>query len=405
MLKWEEQMDIKFLVGQGHSIRQVAKLSGHARNTVRGVIRPNDQPPKPESRGRKSKLTDFKEYLRARYLATGLSGTRLCEEITAMGFTGSVSAVRRFLQTIEKGGISPKATVRFETPPGEQAQVDWAEIGYFLDEDGIKRKIYAFVMVLSYSRMLFVEFVTSISTESLIKCHQKAFAYFDGYTRRILYDNMKQVRLSQNEWNPLFQDFLSHYGIIGATHRPYRARTKGKVERAVLYLRGSFLKGRAFENLADLRQQGFHWQEEVANRRVHATTREKPFELFKSEQLLPISGVTEYRLVSKASRTVSAEGFVHYAGSRYSVMPQAVGKTVLIEQDEQTIRVKSDDLIIAEHQLSTRKNAEVINPDHLAQMWKLSLGNRVIPSSKKLQVLFNNEVAVTPLQAYEEVIG
>jgi len=405
MLKWEEQMDIKFLVGQGHSIRQVAKLSGHARNTVRSVIRPGNNEPQPENRGRKSKLADFREYLTRRYLETGLSGVRLCEEITAMGFTGSVSAVRRFLQTIERAEISPKATVRFETPPGEQAQVDWAEIGYFLDEDGIKRKIYAFVMVLSYSRMLFIEFVTDISTETLIGCHQKAFAYFGGYTRKILYDNMKQVRLSRDEWNPLFQDFLGHYGIIANTHRPYRARTKGKVERAVLYLRDGFLKGREFENLADLRQQGFHWQEEVANRRIHATTREKPVELFKNEQLIPLRQVAEYRLVSKASRKVSAEGFVHYAGSRYSVSPQAVGKTVLIEQDEQILRVKSADLIIAEHQISTKKNADVINAEHLAEMWKLSLGKTPIPSSRKLQVMFNSEVAVTPLQRYEEVIG
>ncbi len=220
MLKWEEQMDIKFLVGQGHSIRQVAKLSGHARNTVRNIIRPGNNEPPPDNRGRKSKLADFREYLIRRYLETGLSGVRLCEEITAMGFTGSVSAVRRFLQTIDRAEISPKATVRFETPPGEQAQVDWAEIGYFLDEDGSSRKIYAFLMVLSYSRMLFVEFVTDISTESLIACHQKAFAYFSGYTRRILYDNMKQVRLSRDQWNPLFQDFLGHYGTIPHPHPP-----------------------------------------------------------------------------------------------------------------------------------------------------------------------------------------
>jgi len=322
-----------------------------------------------------------------------------------MDFAGSVSAVRRFLQTIERAEISPKATVRFETPPGEQAQVDWAEIGYFLDEEGIERKIYAFLMVLSYSRMLFVEFVTEISTESLIACHQKAFAYFGGYTQRILYDNMKQVRLSRDEWNPLFQDFLGHYGIIGNTRRPYRARTKGKVERAVLYLRDGFLKGREFGNLADLRQQGFYWQEEVANRRIHATTKEKPVELIKNEQLLPSANVTEYRLAAKASRRVSAEGFVHYTGSRYSVSPQAVGKTILVEQEEQILRVKSDDLIIAEHQISTKKNADVINAEHVAEMWKLSLGKTPVPNSRKLQALFNSEVAVTPLQRYEEVIG
>lgn len=405
MLKWEEQMNIKFLVGQGHSIRQTARLSGHSRNTVRGVVREKSGAKKTENRGRKSKLTDFKAYLRERFLATGLSGTRLFEEITKMGYQGSVSAVRRFLQTIERVELAPQATVRFETPPGEQSQVDWAEIGYFLDAEGVKRKIYAFVMVLSYSRMLFIEFVTDISTETLIACHQKAFAYFGGYTRRILYDNMKQVRLSQTEWNPLFQDFLNHYGISANTHRPYRARTKGKVERAVLYLRDSFLKGREFANLADLQQQGFAWQEETANQRVHATTQEKPSERFKTEQLMDLSQVNEYRLVSKTTRKVSADGFVHYLGSRYSVEPKAVGKTVLVEQDEQIIRVKSADLIIAEHCLSTKKNAEIINAEHQAKMWKLSLGKTPIPSSRKLQVLFNQEVATTPLQAYEEVIG
>jgi transposase len=405
MLKWEEKMSIKFLVEQGHSIRQTAKLSGHSRNTVRSILRGKSTENNQEKRGRKSKLADFKDYLRQRFLETGLSGIRLCEEITKMGYQGTVSPVRRFLQTLEKEEISPKATVRFETPPGEQAQVDWAEIGYYLDENGQKRKVYAFVMVLSYSRMLFVEFVTDISTETLIVCHQTAFEYFGGYTRKILYDNMKQVRLNQTEWNPLFADFLSHYGIKAETHRPYRARTKGKVERAVLYLKDNFIKGREFENLADLQNQGLIWQAETANRRVHSTTQEKPCELFKSEQLMALEQVKEYKIVSKTTRKVSAEGFVHYLGSRYSVEPKAVGKTVLIEQDEQIIRVKSEDLIIAEHFVSVKKNADVINPEHQSQMWKLSLGKTPIPSSKKLQVMFNQQVAVTPLVRYEEVIG
>jgi transposase len=372
---------------------------------VRSILRGKSTENNQEKRGRKSKLADYKDYLRQRFLETGLSGTRLCEEITKMGYQGTVSPVRRFLQTLEKTEISPKATVRFETPPGEQAQVDWAEIGYYLDENGKKRKVYAFVMVLSFSRMLFVEFVTDISTETLIVCHQKAFEHFGGYTRKILYDNMKQVRLSKDEWNPLFADFLNHYGIIANTHRPYRARTKGKVERAVLYLKDNFIKGREFENLADLQNQGLIWQVEIANKRVHATTQEKPCELFKSEQLMALEQVKEYKIVSKTTRKVSSEGFVNYLGSRYSVEPKAVGKTVLIEQDEQIIRVKSEDLIIAEHFVSVKKNAEIINPEHQSQMWKLSLGKTLIPSSKKLQVMFNQQVAVTPLVRYEEVIG
>lgn len=406
MLKWEEQMEVKFIAEQGHSIRRTAAITGHARNTVRSILRGRRaEKPMNETRGRKSKIGDYAVYLEERYLKTGLSGTRLCEEIRQMGFTGSVSAVRRFLQKIERPGIAPTATVRYETPPGEQAQVDWAEIGYYADENGERRKIYAFVMVLGYSRMMYVDYVTDISAETLIACHQRAFAYFGGYTRRILYDNMKQVRLSREEWNPLFRDFLDHYGIAGATHRPYRARTKGKVERAVHYLRDGFLKGREFASLADLRGQYLVWQEETANARVHATTKEKPCERFARERLIPLTGVAEYRVVGRTTRKVSAEGYVGYNGSRYSVDPQAVGKTVLVEHSEQTIRVRAGDLVIAEHSVSRKKNAEVVDPKHRAEMWKLSVGGKAVPSSAKLRMLFDSNVDTASLMRYEEVIG
>ena len=179
------------MVKQDRSIRQVAKLPGHVHNAVRCVIRPNYNKPSPENRDRKPKMTDFEECLRARYLETDLTCVRLCGEIRAMNFADSVSAVRRFLQAVKKGGTSPKATVRFEMPPSKQVQVDWVEISYFLDEESIKRKVYAFLIALSYSRILFVEFVTDVSTETLIAYYQKAFAYFGGYTCKILYENMK----------------------------------------------------------------------------------------------------------------------------------------------------------------------------------------------------------------------
>lgn len=125
-----------------------------------------------------------------------------------------------------------RATVRFETLPGEQAQVDWAECGYYLDETGERRKVYAFVMILGFSRMLYVEFTTSMQLPELIGCHERAFDYFGGFPRQILYDNMKQVRLSPGEWNPLMQDFWQHYGIVPKTCRPYRPRTKGNARYA-----------------------------------------------------------------------------------------------------------------------------------------------------------------------------
>jgi len=271
MLDWEARMEIKDLHRQGYSMRHVTRLTGHSRNTVKRVLHPVEKVC--GRRGRKSKVAPFADYLRERYLATELSGVRLCEEIRQMGYTGAVDAVQRFLQSLDvPGRAMERATVRYETASGEQAQVDWADVGSFLDETGIRRKVYAFVMILGFSRMLYVEFTTSMKLEQLLACHQRAFEYFGGFPRRILYDNMKQVRLGASEWNPLIQDFLRHYNIAPPTCRPYRPRTKGKVERSIRYLKDNFLKGRQFADLSDLQAQAFHWQAEAANVRIHATT-------------------------------------------------------------------------------------------------------------------------------------
>lgn len=398
-------MQIKDLHGQGHSMRAIARLTGHARTTVQRTLHPEMREP-PRKRGRKSGLEPFKDYLRERYLTTGLSGVRLSEEIKQMGYRGAVDAVQRFLKQLDAPRAALlKATVRFETPPGEQAQVDWAETGYYLDEESRRRKVYAFVMLLSFSRMLYVEWTTRMHLAELIGCHQRAFAFFGGWTRRILYDNMKQVRLSPTEWNPLMMDFLNHHGITPVTHRPYRPRTKGKVERAIRYLKENFLVGRSFVDLADLRAQGQHWQAEVANARLHATTRERPCDLFASEDLIPISSISEYRLSERIERVVDSEGFVGLKGSRYSVPPTAVGQRVIVEQGEQRILVRLGEVIIAEHLPATRPGECRAHPEHIAEMWRLAYARTIVPRARESAPLFQQPVAVRPLSVYEEVFS
>lgn len=404
MLGLEDWMDILHLHKQGHSIRQICRISGVSRNTVRKVLR-NGSPPKKKRKKRKSILDEFKPYLKKRYLETGLSAVRLLEEIKPMGYPGKVDVVRRFLKIIDQEfQLSNKATVRFETPPGEQAQVDWAEVGSFIDKQGKRRKVYAFVMVLGFSRMLFVEFTLSMKLEVLIKCHQNAFEYFGGWTRSILYDNMAQVRLPSGKLNPLMLDFLSHYGIKPKTHRPYRPRTKGKVERSVLYLKDNFIKAREFSDLPDLQAQGFHWQENVANQRVHSTTKRKPCEMFLDEDLIPLSSIEQYRLCRTVERTVNAEGFVLLDGNRYSVPPEKVGQKVFVEQGEQRIFIRTGDLIIAEHNLAQGSNKCIVKEEHIQAMWKMTVEKQKVPPLKKDKTLFQ-EVQQRPLIAYEEVIG
>lgn len=279
--------------------------------------------------------------------------------------------------------------------------MDWAEIGSYLDETGARRKVYAFVMILSFSRMLFVHFTTSMKLAELVACHQAAFEHFGGWTRRILYDNMKQVRLAPGEWNPLMQDFLAHYGVQPLTCRPYRPRTKGKVERAIRYLKDNFIKGRIFADLADLKAQGGHWQNEIANRRVHATTGERPVDLLQVENLTPLASIQPYRFAAITRRVVDAEGYVRLAGSRYSVPPAVVGQRVIVERGEQQIRVRIGQVIVAEHRASTRAGECVAHPEHVAQMWQLAMAKTSVPK-REAPLLFQQPVEQRPLSVYEE---
>jgi transposase len=165
--------------------------------------------------------------------------------------------------------------------------------------------------------MLFVRFTSSMNLAALIDCHRQAFAYLGGWPRAILYDNMKQVRLGPGRWNEAFLDFARHYGFTPKTHRPYRPRTKGKVERMVDYVKDNFLLGRTFADLDDLNGRGRAWLEQTANVRVHATTQRRPVDLWPQEGLTPAGSVPEYRFLDPVRRTVSFEALVHFGGSRY----------------------------------------------------------------------------------------
>ena len=248
-------MDIRSLHKEGHSIKAIARYTGRSRNTVRRVLREAGPTPfkKPE---RHSRLDPFKTYLRERWESCGLSAVRLLPEIQAMGYTGSISTLRRYVLSLkpERERLR-KLTVRFETPPGKQAQADWAYGGRFPDPAGRSFPVYVFVLVLSFSRMLYIEFTSSMKLPALVRCHQNAFQFFGGWTQEILYDNMKQVRLGPSDLNPQFADFARHYGFAVKTHRIRRPRTKGKVERMVHYVKDAFLNERSFGS----RGAGHQW--------------------------------------------------------------------------------------------------------------------------------------------------
>ena len=346
-------------------------------------------------------MDSFKPYLRERFETSGLSAVRLLPEIQTMGYTGSLCTLRLYLHTLrpEQERLK-KLTVRFETPPSKQAQAD---CGRFPDAAGQIVPVYAFVMVLSSSRMLYVEFTSSMHLPVLIRCHINAFEFFGGWPHEILYDNMKQVQLSQQEWNPLFADFANHYGFAARTHRIRRPRTKGKVERMVHYVKDAFLNGRTFCDLADLNAQAQHWLAHTANARVHVTTKQRPIDLLQREGLTALNCVAPYRLAELVSLKAGFDGFVRFAGSRYSLPPEYAGQSVLVGRRDHRIVIRAHDMIVAEHAPAPKAGASVADPAHIEALWKLSLKNTVAPPPW-WQFSFQQQVETAPLTAYQEAL-
>lgn len=194
-------------------------------------------------------------------------------------------------------------------------------------EDGKWKRRYCFLLVLGCSRMRYIEFVTDMSTNILIRCHQNAFRYFGGYPEEILYDNMKQVVVKQllkqedSTLNRQFEDFAGFYGFKPILCRPYRGQTKGKVERTVRFVRDNFMIGIKYNSLADLNGQALAWCNKV-NGKVHATINEIPFERLKKEGLSPLK--REYIIDKINLRRVQKDCLISYAGNQYSVPAEYV---------------------------------------------------------------------------------
>lgn len=403
MIKWEQWMEIKDLKNQGHSIRAIERMTGHSRNTIRRVLQ-QTQPAAFSKPERDSKLDEFKDYIRGRYEECALSAVRLLQEIRPMGYTGSIQTLRRYLHGFrQRRKAIARATVRFETAPGAQGQVDWGYCGQFPNSVGQLVRVYVFVMVLGFSRMMYVRFTSSMKLPVMIDCHLSAFRYLGGWTRSLLFDNMKQIKISANEWNALFLDFANHYGIVPKTHKPYWPRTKGKVERGVDYVKDNFLNGRSFVDFEDLNAQGLHWLDHTANVRIHSTTQRRPVDLLSEESLIPYTSAPPYQMAQRALRKVDCESFVRFERSRYWVPPENIGKTVLVVHQNGKITIRCNDLIIAEHAAAQKQGSCIAQPDQLAEIWKFTLNRSRKDPVPHWDLTFDQSVATHSLAGYEEV--
>ena len=294
MLGQEGYVEIQVMHRQGMSIRAISRELGIGRNTVRKYLRASEVPAAQERAAKPTKLDGYRGYLKARVTAAHpdwIPATVLFDEIAGLGYGGCLTSVRTYLRTL-KPTRRDDPVVRFETRPGKQMQTDWGAFKL----NG--QRISLFLTTLGWSRFSFGVFVEDERFETLLSCHEQAFDAFGGVPCESLYDNMRTVVLERNAYgqglhrfHPGLKDLAHHYGFLPRLCRPYRARTKGKVERNIGYIRYSFfvpLVSR-YEQLGQpldvttLNLEFAGWMAATANVRIHGTTGEVPAERLAQE--------------------------------------------------------------------------------------------------------------------------
>jgi transposase len=282
--RWEE---IRRLREGGQSVSAIARQLDLDRKTIRHWLRqPEWAPYRREAIG-ETVLSPHLAWLSERAPQVRYSARILYQEWVAQrGYGGGYDTVKNAVRPLRAEAVLASLTQRrFETGPGQQAQVDWGEIKVRFERG--PAKVHLFVMTLGYSRRAYIEGFEHERLASLLAAHERAFAYFGGHCAELLYDRMRTVILGTDDgkprWNATFDAFAQHWGFEPRVCRPYRAQTKGKVESGVKYVKRNFVPGRVFRDLDDFNAQLRQWSQEIADVRIHGTIHQRPIDRFAEE--------------------------------------------------------------------------------------------------------------------------
>lgn len=375
LLKMAKVQSIRSLHAQDWSARRIARELGVDRETVRKYVlqqscesKPANLPtgsaesnpatpptvpapaPKPAgnlptgSRGRPgppSGAEPYRETILAG-VAAGLSATRIHQDLSGEGANVGYDSVRRFIQRLGRTRNVPFR--RMECAAGEEAQVDFGTGAPIIGPDGKRRKTHVFRIVLSHSRKGYSEATFTQTTDDFLRALENAFRQFGGVPRTLVIDNLKAA-VAHPDWfdpelTPKVQSFARHYGTVILPTKPYTPRHKGKVEAGVKYVQSNALKGRTFTSLADEQRHLAEWERQIADTRIHGTTKRQVRRLFETERgaLLPLPAepFADFR---EAERKVNRDGHVEVAKAYYSVPPEYLGRTVWVRWDARLVRV------------------------------------------------------------------
>lgn len=401
MLSKEDFIVLHHYLREGLPKAAIARKLGVSRMTVhRHATVDKPLPSYGPRRSKPSIIDPYKDYLRGKLLAyPELSSVRLFAEIKALGYTGKYTTVKDYLRLV-RPQVPREFELRFEVNPGQQAQVDFAT---FKTTFGT---VHALLVVLSWSRYLWVRFYCQEDQLTVLSGLHRAFLAFGGVPRNVLFDRMKTaVAKSGGDGRAIFNEemmrFAAHYHFHPTACRPYRAKTKGRVERAISYLRSSFFYGRNFRDLEDLNNQTEKWLAETANNRIHGTTGEVPVERLAQERkhLYPLP-LEVYVPIVCLGRKVSRDGYISYNGNDYSVPEELDRGEIEVRATLEEVHLYQGEKLVAIHPVLDGKGERRLAPEHRRNL-RLYLKRHETGVDTISEFI---EVERRPLELYEEVL-
>jgi len=401
----------------GETVSQIARELGLDRKTVRRCLQQEAWRPYVRQVRMSTLLDPHREWLLERAPQVRFSARILWQELhTQRNFTGCYELVKLAVRPLRSEACAASLTQRrFETGPGEQAQVDWGQAKVMMG--GVRRPVHIFVMTLGFSRRGYAEGFCDERMASLLAAHERAFAHFGGCCETLLYDRMRTVTSGEEptpsgerraRFNPMFAAFAQHWGFTPRLCRPYRAQTKGKVESGVKYVKRNFLPGRSFRDLDDFNAQLVLWQTEVADVRLHGTTHQRPLDRFAEEAsaLIRTGGQMSFLQSMVRARVVADDWLVAIDANRYSVPFRLIGQTVEVVREGGEFVIRHQGQVVATHPVLAGRAQLSVRPEHgpgaVARNLRHRYGSRV-PGAP--QPPPQREVEVRDPMFYEQLLN
>jgi len=417
MIPKEACVDIWSLARQGFSERQIAKKVGLHRLTVKRYLESGEMP-NYRKVVRKSQMEPYQQLIKDWLVQNDYLATKIHELLIAQGYTGAYDAVQRYVKTVkeERDRI---AYVRFETVPGQQAQVDFGEFA-IVSENGTEKTLYCFVMLLGFSRHMYVEFVDRCTMPVFLDCHKNAFGYFGGVPGELLYDNMKNVVIrnlvGKVTFNERMLDFAGHYQYKPLACPAYSPWCKGKVERPMDYIRERFWRGYVYWTREKANKDALNWLNTVAMERIHGTTKQKVSERFAAERkYLGSIPQRPYDTAEKYIRKVQKDCLISFGANLYGIPHKCVGKKVVVKAQNGIMRAYYDDELLVTYRLVTGKGQMIVHPwiyealrndqEQLRKKYRKAPGGKGKATTIGLLKHDNYKVEIRDLAVYENAAG